>query len=219
MASIRVRANTGTLYVDFYYRGVRCRELTALPNTAANRTRLQQMLNRIERAIKQGSFSYREFFPNSNRASQFEPPAPLAVTITPEYAEKAMEVANLPRPTGGTVAAPTPLFSAFAGQWNADREVEWKRSTRIKVADILRAHLIPRFKGRVIGDLTKQDILNLRNYLAKDIRDGQGLSPARINGILNILRQILEEAADRYQFSTPFRGIKDCVFQKRTLIL
>ncbi len=208
MASIRVRSNTGRLYVDFYYRGVRCREITALPNTPANRARLQQLLNRIERAIKQGTFSYREFFPNSKRANQFEPPAPLVVTITPEYAERVMEAANSPRPSGGTIVAPTPLFSAFADQWSVDREVEWKRSTRIKVADILRAHLLPRFKGRVIGDLTKQDILNLRNHLAKDTRDGQGLSPARINGILNILRQILEEAADLYQFSTPFRGIK-----------
>jgi integrase len=102
----------------------------------------------------------------------------------------------------------TQLFPAFAHQWAKEREPEWKRSTQRKVADILNGHLISHFRGRAVGDITKQDILNLRTHLAKDYRDGQGLSPARINGILNILRQILEEAADRFQFTMPYRGIK-----------
>ena len=69
-------------------------------------------------------------------------------------------------------------------------------------------HLDPRFKGRRVGDISKADILAFRTHLAKDSREGQGLSPARINGILNILRQILAEAADRFDFTTPYRGIK-----------
>ena len=33
MANVRVRPETGCLYFDFQYRGIRCRELTALTDT------------------------------------------------------------------------------------------------------------------------------------------------------------------------------------------
>jgi len=107
-----------------------------------------------------------------------------------------------------TAVAETPLFPVFARQWYAEREIDWKRSNRQKVQDILRVHLNPRFKGRRIGDISKADILAFRNYLARESREGRGLSNARINGVLNVLRQILVEAADRFKFVSSFRKIK-----------
>ena len=39
MAKVTVRKETGKLVIDFTYRGVRCREQTALPDTTENRKR------------------------------------------------------------------------------------------------------------------------------------------------------------------------------------
>lgn len=213
MGSIRTREESGTLYLDFRYRNVRCRELTALPPTKANIARLERLLSDIEREIQAGTFNYRKYFPNSNRAGLFSAPA-VANTVTPGEIVKAVVTAandkGMAVPASGLVVNidSSPIFATFCDTWFDDREVDWKRSTRIKVRDIMNQHLIPAFKGRTVGDITREDILRLRTHLAKDFREGQGLSPARINGILNVLRQILEEAADRLNFTTPFRNVK-----------
>ncbi|HET9047729.1 MAG TPA: DUF3596 domain-containing protein [Chiayiivirga sp.] len=58
MSKVRARPETRTLYLDFFFQGVRCREQTALPDTAENRRRVQMLLNRIEKEIKQGSLKH-----------------------------------------------------------------------------------------------------------------------------------------------------------------
>ena len=47
MAKVRARPETGTLYLDFSYRGVRCREQTTLPDTAENRRKVQALCGLI----------------------------------------------------------------------------------------------------------------------------------------------------------------------------
>jgi len=212
MASIRVRRETNTLYIDFRYRGTRCREQTALKDNIANRRRLQRILKNMERDMRAGTFSYRQYFPNSKRAEQIEPETkvpspPSADDISRSLIRSTPETSGLTEPLT-TVISDSPLFTDFSDQWFSEREIGWKSSNQIKVRDILNKHLIPRFKGRRVGDITKTDILSFRTHLAKDCRGGKGLSPARINQILNILRQILDEAADRYNFTTPYRSIK-----------
>lgn len=71
MASIQVRKETGTLIIDFYFRGQRCREQTALADTPVNRKRLGKVLASIEEEIAQGKFDYRRFFPSSKNAVKF----------------------------------------------------------------------------------------------------------------------------------------------------
>lgn len=212
MGSIRTRPETNTLYLDFRYRDLRCREQTTLTDNPANRARLKPILRKIEKEIQAGTFSYRSYFPNSPRADLFEPPRPpLAAPTVAEITDAATIAAATMRETHAPVSVAVgthPLFSEFADRWYQGKEVEWMHSTQEKVSDILRKHLVPRFKGRRVSDISKEDILNLRTHLAKDHRDGQGLSPSRINGILNILHQILADAADRFHFTTPFRGIK-----------
>lgn len=211
MASIRVNGR-GKLFFDFYYRNVRCREYTLLDPTVANRRAMEKVGKQIDKEIAAGTFSYRAYFPASSRADLFEPRA-LAVAPPESTAlvEAAVEAGREMRKTGRpqTVALPgSPLFREFADKWFDEREIDWKRSTRVKVTDILNGHLIPRFRGRRVGDITKEDILDFRAHLAKDHREGPGLSPARVNGILNVLRQIFDEAADRFDFTTPYRGIR-----------
>jgi integrase len=212
MGSIRVRPDSNALYFDFRYRGQRCREQTTLSDTAANRARLTAVLRKIEKEIKADTFSYRSYFPASSKADLFESPRPQVTEPTvAEIRDAAVQAAATMSVTHAAVSVLVgthPLFSEYVDEWYLGKEVEWMHSTQVKVSDILRKHLGPRFKGRRVGDISKQDILNLRTHLAKDSRDGKGLSSSRINGILNILRQILADAADRYKFTTPFQGIK-----------
>ncbi len=212
MGSIRVRPDSNQLYFDFRYRGVRCRELTALPATKINEQRMQRALREMEKEIAAGTFSYRKHFPNSRRADQFEPLlGRTAPPTTEDLVRAAVDAERAIRETGAPAsvsAGTTPLFPEFANQWYGEREIDWKRSNQLKVREILDTHLIARFLGRRVGEITKEDILAFRNHLAKEYRKGKGLSHARINGILNVLRQILDEAADRYQFRMPYRGIK-----------
>jgi len=58
MGSIRVREGGGNLFFDFRYKGKRCREQTLLPDTPANRKKLEMLMDRIEREIKANIFNY-----------------------------------------------------------------------------------------------------------------------------------------------------------------
>ena len=211
MPNVRVNGS-GKLFFDFYYRKIRCREYTLLNDTAANRRLMEQKYKQIEKEISAGTFSYRRYFPSSQRANLFEP---AAVTVAPMNSQELVNAAASATRSMASVSVATsavvgvtPLFTDFADKWYDEREVDWKRSTRLKVADILRKHLNTRFKGRRVGEITKEDILSLRIYVDNEDRDGRGLSNSRINGILNVLRQVLEEAGDRYGFASPYRKIK-----------
>src|SRR5690348_4984658 len=109
MASIRRRKESGMLMLDFRYHGNRCREQTLLPDTPANRARLQALGTRIERAINQGTFRYEEFFPDSRRAH-----------ATPVADSTEM----MP------VLGATPLFGEFAETWFAESEPRWRKRYR-----------------------------------------------------------------------------------------
>ncbi|WGX36110.1 DUF3596 domain-containing protein [Pseudomonas aeruginosa] len=51
MGKIRARADNEKLFFDFTYMDQRCREQTTLPDTPANRKKLQKILERIEAEI------------------------------------------------------------------------------------------------------------------------------------------------------------------------
>jgi len=70
MVKVRTRPETGNLYLDFGYRGTRCREYTALMDTPANRRQVQALARRIERDLKSGRFEYTRYFPDSPRAKE-----------------------------------------------------------------------------------------------------------------------------------------------------
>jgi integrase len=62
LASVRARRDTGQLFLDFRWNGRRYREQTTLPDTPENRTRLEKVLARIERQIRQNTFNHAAFF-------------------------------------------------------------------------------------------------------------------------------------------------------------
>lgn len=82
MGSIRRRTDNNLLFLDFRYRDVRCREQTALPDTAMNRKKVQKVLDRIEADIASGTFDYRKYFPASKNAARFDAPPAVNVALT-----------------------------------------------------------------------------------------------------------------------------------------
>lgn len=115
----------------------------------------------------------------------------------------------------------TPLFQAFANQWVDEHGIEWRRSHIRSLLSTLNGRLIPHFGGQAVGQITRSDILAFRATLAKAKGRGEkeGLSAKRINEIIGTLTQILDEAADRFGFTTPttkIRRLRLCITQSKT---
>ncbi len=193
MGSIRKHSQTGALFFDFRYEAARCREYTTLPDTAANKKKMEKVLTMIEADIAAGTFNYRRYFPASKIAARFDAAPTVAVSIS----------------VAAPSVQPTPVFKDFAETWYLEKEVEWRKSHRITIRRELDS-LISRFGEQAVGQITKADVLAYRAELGKATARGKEtkLSAARINKMLNPLRQILNEAADRFNFHTPYQNIK-----------
>ena len=200
MASIQVRKETNTLIIDFYWQGKRYREQTLLIDTPSNRKRVQKFVARLEEQIALGTFNYSEFFPGSKNAAKLEQAKPTSNVTLIAQAVSTMDQS----------AKVTPLFKEFAETWYAEKSVEWRASHKKTIREILDNRLNPRFGEMMVGNITKADILSFRADLAKAPARNKTnlLSNPRINKILNPLRQILCEAADRFDFRMPFQNIK-----------
>jgi integrase len=200
MGSIRKRSDNGLLFFDFRYRGERCREQSLLKDNATNRRNMEKVLARIESEIMLGTFDYARFFPHSAMIAKFA-----------EQQENSCMIAEsgIMRTVPIIMAPATPLFKEFCEEWYLENEIGWKRSYRATLKVTFRKYLKPIFGENEVSHITKGDILKFRSSLAK-VQNGtkEGLSPDRINHIMTPLRMILNEAADRYNFSTPYVGIK-----------
>jgi integrase len=190
MGSVRALPGKGTLFLDFRLGGRRLREYTLLADTPTNRKRLQKVLERIETDIAVGTFDYEKTF--GKRLPK----------------DESKETESVASPTLG--AGQTPTFKEFAETWYTESEIQWRRSYRITQRGALDKYLIPHFGTRAIGEITKADTLAFRADLAKAPARSKGstLSNRRINAVMKPLRQILNEAADRFNFTSPFRNIR-----------
>lgn len=185
MARIYARKENNRLVIDFSYRGKRCREQTALDNTRENRKRVQKLLDRIQAEITLGTFDYARHFPNSSKAQEFK-----ETQVQSQYLD-------------------TPLFCDFAETWFAEMRIQWRTSHADTVRITLDKYLVPTFGESEVGRITKAEVLEFRATLAKvTSRSNKSLSPSRVNHIMTPLRMILNEAANRYNFSSPYQGIK-----------
>jgi integrase len=189
MASITSKRDK--LYIDFRFQGVRFKEMTGLADTPVNRRRLMGQVRQVDDALRAGTFDYLAFFPEGSRAHLFQPSQSF-------------------RPVNGRPETPeTPSFEEFAELWFQEKSIEWRKSYSDTIRGTLDKYLIPAFGSQRVGDITKADILNFRSNLAKAPgRKQKSLSPDRINHIMTPLRVILNEAADRYDFTPAWRNIK-----------
>ena len=163
MAKVRARPDNKLLFLDFYYRGVRCREQTALPDTSENRRRVQTLMIRNEKEIKHGLFDYAATFPSSQKAAQFSSPASgngaaPGVSTTMQAAASATATPSTP---------PTPTFSEFSITWRSEMAPQWRRLHRQSVDAIFDAHLLPAFGDKPHATITKSDVLAFRAKLAE----------------------------------------------------
>lgn len=213
MGSIRLSDTTEALFFDFRYLGQRFREYSALEDTPTNRKKLQKVLDKIESEINAGTFVYENYFPNSKALER------IAKARSAKAAKRAVLSAELDgedevaAPEPKPVASPTaigPIFQDFANQWVDERSIEWRRSHIKSLLSTLNGHLMPQFGSKVVGSINKSDVLAFRASLAKVKGRGtkEGLSAKRINEIIGLLRQILNEAADRFEFTSPMTNIK-----------
>lgn len=210
MAKVNVRKETGKLVIDFTYRGVRCREQTALADNAANRRRAGLVLASLKAAISNGSFVYRVFFPDSALAARFDTPSNVVVSSKLDSAARAEGTGPLQADSS------TPTFKVFAADWMRNHEVEWRRSHIKVLRSTVDGHLVPHFGDKQVGNITKADILAFRTRLAElPGRGGKAaLSNKRINGILAPLRQMLAEAAELHAFTSPMATFKPLKVRK-----
>ena len=172
MGKVRVKKETGRLYLDFMYQGVRCREFTSLSDTAANRRRVQALMDKVEREIALGKFNFRETFPGSPRADRFD---------------------DIQGPSGGGFGATkgqvdhTPRFRAFAETWVDENRPAWRRSYEETVIGTLNKYLLPKFGNRTVASINRAQLLAFRAELSKMISSrAKPLSNTRINKIMGL---------------------------------
>src|SRR5690554_6419649 len=132
MGKVRVRKETGRLYLDFYCQGIRCHEQTMLNDTATNRKQLDQLMQRIEAKIILGEFDYAEFFPNSTNIAKVG-----RSLQAKDYHRNIQFTATIED------AIEAPLFSEFVEQWFTEKSVEWRNSHIRNVRSLLDSALLP----------------------------------------------------------------------------
>lgn len=206
MASVRSRKDTGQLFLDFRWNGRRYREQTTLLDTPENRSRLEKVLARIEKQIRQNTFDHAAFF--RRPAKTAHPPRLLSTPQSTQPVTRVGEVDPAPVAVPGPTAVPT--FREFATLWLKEHAVEWRRSHLRTLESTVEGRLIPRFGDQPVNEIRKADILAFRAELSS--LPGRGKRPAlsnkRINGIIGPLKQILNEAAERYDFAPPTVNIR-----------
>ncbi len=208
MARIGLRKETGTLFFDFSYQGTRCREQTSLKDTPRNRRNMEKVLEKIERAIVDGTFDYATFFPGSRRLEQ------LTHKTRPQASQKAEAPLRAP-----VVGMDTPPFSDFAETWFSENKISWRLNTQKMHRCHLRKHLLPRFGHRRVHEITRGELMSFRSTLG-EIESGDRIrerSPKTINEIMGTLVAILKEASLRFHFSNPGEGIKRLNVRKKDI--
>jgi len=185
-----ITSRSGKLMFDFRYKGIRCREQSQLIDNTANRKRLNLIMKRIESEIILEQFDYEKYFPNSKRLAQFR-------------------IINSQLDTFSNNEDTSIDFKEFSAIWLSEKEIEWRKSNYNTVRDVLNIHLMPAFGKKKLSEITKANILNFRSSLAKVTGRSNGkLSASRINHIMTPLRVIMNEAAERYEFTSPWKNIK-----------
>lgn len=192
-----VRESRGRLFLDYRVDGKRQRVYVKLADTPAHREQLRRVARQVD-----------EILAASGDVLSLLAGLGLLEDATGVSADVSLQLPTIaPK---ATVVSLTPAFSVFAQQWFGEFKVGWRKTYVVTVRGILDQHLLPRFGSLSIGAVTRAQILELRSHLSslRGRREGTMLSPARINTIMLILRQILQEAADRYEFTMPMGRLK-----------
>ncbi|MBZ0256426.1 site-specific integrase [bacterium] len=191
-----VRNVNGKVYVDFSYLGERVREQSNYVWSDENAKNVRDQLDRIDVAIKDGSFRFSTVFPNSKHIAKFDQlerdqlnrkPEPDQVRIGEYLGQWLEEKANSGHVEGRTVG------------YNDS---------------IIRNHIKPYFADRYFSEITAAEINRFYAWSRdrKVIRKLKPLSNNHLIKIVNVLKAICKDAAIEYGWKAdynPFFGFKN----------
>jgi len=189
VAKVRARKETGKLFFDFKYQGIRCREQTALPDTRENRAKLERVAKKIEASITLNQFNYADFFPQSRMVDKFASRDQLLLSL------------------GSPDKLPT--IKAFYETWLSEMLPTWRDSYIGSVTSIFQGHVLPEFGEKYVNRINKEELLRFRAKLASEkLGNGKQRNAKTVNKILKIFRLMMKEAAERFDFKNPFNSLK-----------
>ena len=194
MATLRVKR--GTLYLDFRWRGIRCREATRLTDTPDHRAELRRKARQLDGEIAGGTFDYAKWFPRGPKAALFAP---------------------------ATEDGP-PVYAVYVRRWLTDTSARLSAGTAYDRHRIVEGKLIPFFGERRVSQILDEDVeafvAELKRVPIEDVQptEESGAKPARkrrklsnrrVNIILQVLRQSLDRAVKRGWLETnPAREVE-----------
>jgi len=193
MGSVRVRKGSNNLFFDFQYKGLRCREQTTLPDTPANRKKMESMLQRIEAEILLDQFNYENYFPNSSILEKIK-----------------RHTRKLDKFQSGI-----PDLKSFAWTWFEELEVGWRRTYSKTISGILKRYILKYYGDYLLNEITKPELMKFRAKIAKKVnKKGKSINPVTVNKVMKIFKMIISEGTERFNFKNPFRGIKPLATRK-----
>jgi len=180
---------SGKLYFDFRYLGKRCREITALPDTAVNRKMLEAKMKKIDAEILIGQFDYAKYFPTSSFLKQIQ----LQET----------------RAQRGALGSEIPTFRQMATAWMYEHEVEWRQNYRNTITLLIEKHILPEVGDLPLDAITRDVLVAFRAGRVKYRTPGDlALTSGYVNRIMTVTKAILTEGCIRYDLKSPWERIK-----------
>ena len=167
-----LQGKNGRLVLDFRWRGVRCREFTALGDTPENRRQCERLLRLIKAEIAAGTFDYRRHFPNGAKRRVFYPESPAAGTVA-EHLRRWHARRSPFRPDGSLIEGGEVVHPST---WEHDISVVERR-------------LIPALGASRLPELSLAQCRDFRRSL-----QDEGLSEKTVTNIMGVLHKALADA-------------------------
>ncbi len=173
-----VRSKSGKLFLDFRWRGRRCREFTGMADTKENRRRADAFLKVIQGQIALGTFDYRTHFPNGARLTEFYPKETEA-----QHAKQRL--------IGDYLDAWQKRRSPFLPDGTVAQAADLHPSTWVHEESVIRCHLKPAFGTLRLDELTPTKCKDFRKAMQDD-----ELSGKTAGNILGVLHKALADAVE-----------------------
>jgi integrase len=87
----KLRTDKGRLFIDFVFRGERCRESLHLADTRDNRSKADALRKKLEAELALNTFDYASYFPRSKRLTHFGLVPKLELPTVGVYAKAWLE--------------------------------------------------------------------------------------------------------------------------------
>lgn len=112
--------------------------------------------------------------------------------ITSEIPER--KISNI----DSEIKAPDYAFEEIVTEWMHAIQSNIKETSYVKYNNILRNHLLPKYAGCILSEITNDDITQfIRELLLTSGKEGCGLSPKTVADIISLLKNIFRYAATK----------------------